>query len=358
MKRFKTAVRLTDVATAAGVSLGTVSNVFNRPELVRPQVREEVRRVAAELGFGGPDPAGRLLMGGLANAIGVIPPGDMPVSFAVASPYLNALLRGVAEVCDQRGASLMVISGAEEQKSRAIRDALVDGFILGHANDVALVSARRRKVPFVLMDMATAKVDAVRIDGRGGARLAAEHLLALGHRRFAIVAVGRRPADPVWHPPSDHPRRLADGFPLDDEKLAGYADALSTAGIAIDSVPIVEAYPPSPWAEAGARLLLERAPDATAVLAMSDKNAIAVLGEAARLGRRVPTDLSVVGFDDVTGAETARPPLTTIRQDIVNKGRTAALMLFDPTLPRRPVLPVELIVRSSTAPPRPRGRRR
>jgi DNA-binding LacI/PurR family transcriptional regulator len=360
MKRFKNSVRLTDVAAAAGVSLGTVSNVFNRPDIVRAQVRDEVMRIAAELGFSGPDPAGRLLMGGRANAIGVIPPGDMSVSFAVAGPYLNAVLRGVAEVCDQRGASLMLISGAEEQKSRAIREALVDGFILGHADEVPLVAARRRKVPFVVMDMTAGnRVDAVCIDGRGGAKQAAEHLLALGHRHFAIAAVGRRPADAVWHPPAEKPRRLAEGFPLDEEKLGGYAEALSSAGIAIDSVPLVEAYPPSPWAEAGARLLLERAPEATAILAMSDKNAVAVMTEAARLGRRIPADLSLVGFDDVDGMATLSPPLTTVRQDIVNKGRTAAQMLFDPTLPRRPVLPVELVVRGSTAPPRQaRGRRR
>src|SRR5207248_11042769 len=101
-------------------------------------------------------------------------------------------------------------------------------------------------------------------------RLAAEHLLGLGHRRFAVLSVQRRPGDPVWHPPGRTNRKLVAGFPLDEEKLLGYGDALADAGISIDDVPIVESHPPSPWAEAGACTVLDKAPDATAILAMSD----------------------------------------------------------------------------------------
>ena len=97
--------------------------------------------------------------------------------------------------------------------------------------------------------------------------------------------------------------------------------------------------------------MLARAPEATAILAMSDKHAAAAIEAAMRLGRRVPQDLSVVGFDDVEGAATMVPPLTTVRQDIVGKGRAAARMLFTGQAPKQPVLPVELIVRGSTAPP-------
>lgn len=346
------AARLSDVAKAAGVSLGTASNVFNRPELVREEVREQVRAAARALGYGGPDPAARLLMGGKANAIGMVPAGDMAVSFAISSPYLRALLLGVAEVCDDHAASLLVMSGAHERKEWAIRNALVDGFVLGSLDEIEMVRARQRQVPFVLMDMeAGPAVNAVRIEGRRGARLAAEHLLALGHRRFAILAVQRQPVDPVWHPPSPQPRQLRGSFQLDEEKLRGYAEALAAAGLSLDAMPMVEAYPPSPWAEAGARLLLDRAPEATAVLAMSDKNAVAVLQEAARRGRRVPEELSVVGFDDVPDAATTTPPLTTVAQDIVEKGRAAARLLFAEAPPRQQVLPVRLVIRASTAPP-------
>jgi DNA-binding LacI/PurR family transcriptional regulator len=343
-------VRLADVAAAAGVSLGTASNVFNRPDIVRAEVREHVQRVAASMGFGGPDPAGRLLMGGRAHAIGMIPAGDMPVAFAMASPYLNALLQGVAEICDQHGSSLMVISGAETRKNWAIQNALVDGFVLGHTNEIPAVEARPRKTPFVLMDMAAGPdTSSVQIEGREGARIAAQHLLDLGHRRFAIVAVKRSPGEAIWHEPQKARHKLRAGYPLDAEKLCGYTDALEAAGIPIGSVPLIEAYPPSPWAERGAAQLLDNAPGVTAILAMSDKNALTVLAEAQRRGRPVPDDLSVVGFDDVADAASAQPPLTTIRQDVKEKGRMAARMLFEGGGRQR--LPVAFVLRGSTAAP-------
>lgn len=345
------APKLTDVAKAAGVSLGTASNAFNRPELVREEVREQVLAAARTLGYGGPDPAARLLMGGKANAIGVLPVGDMAVSFAISSPYLRALLLGIAEVCDEHSASLMVVPGTRERKQWTIRNALVDGFVLGNPDEVEMMRARQRQVPFVMVDTdAGPEVNSVRIDGHAGARFQAEHLLELGHRRFAILAVQRRPVDPVWHPPSRRSRKLRNSFQLDEEKLRGYAEALAEAGLSIDEVPIVEAYPP--WAEAGAKLLLDKAPEATAILAMSDRNAIVVMEEAARRGLRIPEDLSLIGFDDVGDAETTMPPLTTVAQDIVEKGRIAARMLFAEGPPQQRVLPVHLVVRGTTAPPR------
>lgn len=343
-------IRLSDVARAAGVSLGTASNVFNRPHLVRAEMREHVLKVAGELGFTGPDPAGRLLMGGRANAIGVVPAGDMPVAFAIASPYLSAALYGIAEVCDAQQASLMVISGSQARKAWAINNALVDGFVLGHPDEIPMVQARARKVPYVVMDTyAGPDANSVVIDGAGGARAAAEHLLSLGHRRFAIFAMCRAPVDPVWHPPGG-PRQLRHGFALDHEKLGGYAEALATAGIDIESVPMVEAYPPTPWNEAGARLLLDKAPEATAVLAMADRHAISLLDEARRRGINVPGQLSVIGFDDVANAVLATPPLTTMRQDTAEKGRIAARLLFESAPPQQVRLPVELVVRGSTGP--------
>src|SRR5690606_25539664 len=124
----------------------------------------------------------------------VVPAGDMPVAFAIGSPYLSTLLYGIADVCDAHDASLLVISGSHARKAWAINNALVDGFVLGHRDEIPLVAARTRQVPFVVMDdYAGPGANSVVIDGRGGARQAAEHLLGLGHRRFAIFAVGRAP---------------------------------------------------------------------------------------------------------------------------------------------------------------------
>jgi DNA-binding LacI/PurR family transcriptional regulator len=349
----KKPVRLSDVARAAGISLGTASNAFNRPALVRSEMRDLVHATARELGYSGPDPIGRLLMGAKAHAIGVLPPGDMPVSHAIGSPYFRDFMRGIAEVCDEYDSSLLVISGAQDRKTWAIRNALVDGFILGHVEEAALVSARQRKVPFVAIDMgAGPQSHSVRVDGRDGARQAAEHLLSLGHRRFAIASVLRKPAEAVWHSPAKSERRLAAGFPIDAEKLLGYADALASAGLSIDDLPIVEFHLVSPGVEAGARTLLDRCPEATAILAMSDRQAIAILAEAKARKIDVPGDLSVVGFDDAENAIFADPPLTTIAQPTVEKGRIAARLLFEGAPPRQVVLPTRLVVRASTAPPR------
>ena len=347
--------RLSDVAEAAGVSLGTASNVFNRPDLVREEVRDTVHAAARRLGYKGPDPVGRLLMGGKANVIGVLPPGDMPVATAFRSPFFREFVLGIAEVCDERGASLVVLSGAAGSKARAIRDALVDGFILGHRDEVKLVAARRRKVPCVVMDMeAGPKQSTVRIEAAAGAKLAAEHLLDLGHRTFAIVSVLRQPRPPVVHLPGHSSvARLTGGFPIDDEKFAGFGEALAAAGIPIANIPIIEGYPHAPWSEFAAQALFDTAPAATAVLAMSDRNAVAIMDEAARRNISVPDRLSVVGFDDAPNAATSRPPLTTIAQPLVRKGRIAAEILFDHGPVRHEVLPVELIVRASTAPPPP-----
>jgi DNA-binding LacI/PurR family transcriptional regulator len=349
----KRPTRLSDVARAAGISLGTASNAFNRPALVRPELRELVHATARELGYSGPDPIGRLLMGAKAHAIGVLPPGDVPVSHAIGSPYFRQFMRGIAEICDQHDASMLVVSGARETKTWAIRNALVDGFILGHVEEVALVSARQRMAPFVVIDMdGGPQFHSVRVDGRDGARQAAEHLLGLGHRRFAIASVLRRPAEAIWHWPEHSGRPLAGGFPIDAEKLLGYADALRAAGISIADVPIVEFHPVSPSVEAGARALLDRCLDATAILAMSDRQATTILAEAKRRNIDVPGDLSVVGFDDAENAIFADPPLTTIAQPTVEKGRIAARILFESAPPRQVVLPTRLVVRASTAPPR------
>ena len=346
----KRSIRLADVAELAGVSLGTASNAFNRPDLVRPEVRELVEKAARKLGYSGPDPKGRLLMGGKANAIGVLPPGDMTVTHAMRSPFFRDFLQGVSEICDENNANVLMVSGTEDRKVWSIRNALVDGFILGHVEEVGLISVRNRKVPFVVMDMdAGPATRSVRIEARKGARLAAEHLLGLGHRQFAIVSVLRKPADPVWHPPNEPNRQLTAGYLLDREKLLGYGDALETAGIPIGTVPVVEFHPATPFVEAGARALFDSATAATAFLVMSDVQAIAILAEAKRRKIKVPRDISVVGFDGVSTAAYTEPPLTTVAQPLFERGRVAARMLFDAGSPRHVCLPVELIVRSSTA---------
>ncbi len=135
---------------------------------------------------------------------------------------------------------------------------------------------------------------------------------------------------------------------IDQEKLLGYAEALAEAGIAIDDVPMVQAHP---WERDAARLILDVAPEATAILSMSAMQAIAVMDEARLRGRIVPRDLSVIGYNDIPEAARANPPLTTVDGINTEKGRVAGRLLLEPGPIRRDVLPTRLIVRGSTAPP-------
>jgi DNA-binding LacI/PurR family transcriptional regulator len=339
--------KLSDVARAAGVSLGTASNVFNRPEVVRPAVREQVLAVARELGYSGPDPKGRLLMGGRANAIGLIPPGQISVTAAFDVPYFTDFAGGIAEVCEENGASVLLISGAQDRKEWAIRNALVDGFVLGHESEVAMVAARQNRVPCVVMDMEAGEgASSVRIEGYRGARLAVEHLLALGHRRFAVLAMMRTRIPAVLHQRAQMPSLTA-AYPLDREKLEGYRDGLADAGIPFETVTVVQSFNTAAEMQDATDLLLDHLDGATAILCMSDRLAVALLTQAQRRGVRVPDEVSVIGFDDAYAARTSSPPLTTVSQDVLEKGRIAARILFSGES-RSVTLPVRLVERSST----------
>lgn len=340
-------LKLVDVARAAGVSRSTASNVFTRPERVRPEVRQRVEEVARKLGYAGPDPKGRLLRAGKFNAIGVIPSAEIGIADALKAPFFRMFLEGVADVCDEFSTSLVLIPGADA-KGQGIRQALVDGFILALPEELALIEpARLRQLPFVVLDAEVGpEINSVRIDARAGCRAAAQHLLDLGHRRFAIMSFMRHVGRAILYPPAaNRPPEIA-GRELDQEKLAGYADALRGAGIPIDSVPVVQALP---WDEEAAAMLLDAAPNATAVLSMSDLQAISVMAEARRRGMAVPKDLSVVGFNDIPQARDADPPLTTVDGMGIAKGRAAARMVIGGGPPRHELLPAELIIRASTA---------
>jgi DNA-binding LacI/PurR family transcriptional regulator len=342
---------LDDVGRAAGVSRGTVSNVFNRPELVRPELRERVEAAARALGYGGPDPKGRLLKEGKFNAIGFMPPGAYAMAEMVRSPYGRELLLGAALACDAAGATLSLVNGTDDTRMASIRGALVDGFILGHAVDIDLVtSAKRRRLPFVILESgAGPDVNSIKIDGRSGALAVIRHLTALGHRKFAILSIRRAAGPAIVHMPGETNRALTTGFALDHERLDGFSEALTEAGLSLQDMPIIETTPGDP--KAGATVF-DNCTEATAIVTMSDWQAITVLDEAIRRGIDVPGHVSVTGFDGTAESARTTPPLTTVAQDIVGKGRLAAEMVLANGPPRQVVLPVELVVRGSTAAPR------
>ncbi|MGX9179578.1 LacI family DNA-binding transcriptional regulator [Mesorhizobium sp. BHbdii] len=340
---------LADVGRVAGVSRGTVSNVFNHPDLVRSDVRERVEAAARQLGYDGPDPRGRVLRNGKFNAIGFMPPGAYAIADVIRSPYGRELVLGVSLACDEAGATLSLVNGTEETRTSTIREALVDGFILGHSVDIDLItSAQRRRLPFVILESdAGPDINSIRIDGRSGALMAVGHLAALGHRHFVILSIRRTSGPPIVHMPGKG--KITAGFQLDYERLDGFAQGLTEVNLSVDDFPIIETTPGDPSAGA---VVFDRFPEATAILTMSDWQAITVLDEAVRRGINIPEHVSVVGFDGTAESARTTPPLTTVTHDIVGKGRLAAQMVFENGQPRQIIMSVELVVRGSTGPPR------
>lgn len=344
--------RLADVAEAAGVSKATASNVFNRPELVREELRQRVLAAARDIGYTGPDPKGRLLSAGRVNAIGVAT-GE-PLAYFFDDPYARAMMKGIAEVCDANGIGVSLISATEDEALWTIRSALVDGLILFclEGAERLVASSRARNLPFVALDFGDTDdtVPAVGIDDVAGARLAARHLAGLGHRRFAVLAM-EFSEDGQSGPASPERVRSAAYAPSRD-RVAGYLDALAAAGLG-ENVPIYETTAdPATVTDALAALLALPEPP-TAILAQSDRIAMVALDWLAARGIAVPGEISVVGFDGVPEAAFTRPPLTTVRQPIVEIGRRAVAIVLDATggVVRREIVDTDLVIRGSTAPP-------
>lgn len=339
--------RLVDVARAAGVSLGTASNAFAHPERVRPDVRARVETASRELGYQGPDPKGRLLRAGRFNAVGLVPPADHGIADALGNPVFRNFILGVGEVCDAARSNLVIIS--DRERGRAVNAALVDGVILSRVEHLSEIEpARLRQLPFAVVDFDPGPgIACVRSDARAGAHAAARHLLDLGHRRFAILSFLRGFGPPLWHPPGRPRPPEAAGMPVDQEKLAGYSAALAEAGILADEVPMVQGQA---WGREGVRMLLDRAPDATAILSMSVMQGLEILREARRRSIAVPQALSVVAYNDLPEATASDPPLTTVDGMNIEKGRIAARMVLEGGSSRQEVLPARLLIRGSTAP--------
>jgi DNA-binding LacI/PurR family transcriptional regulator len=345
-------IRLRDVAERAGVSVGSASQAFGRPELVSDEVRERVLEAAKALGYTGPDPTARRLRTGRAGAIGVIFSERLRYQFT--DPAAPAFLGGIAESLEAQHLGLLLIPDARERDAVAetVRGAAVDGFIIYSAtrNDPRVQAALARGVPVVTVDQPRdAPTPFVGIDDRAAARSAADHVRALGHERVGVLSFITA-LDPEGKLELD----------ISIERLQGYREGLGSFWNE-DYLRMPRPNAPEPARVATLELLRTENPP-TAILAMSDVLALGALQAAAEVGVRVPDDLSLVGFDDSPAATLAVPPLTTVAQPHEEKGRLAAQWLLEsiasgrrPARRRRALLPTELVLRKSTAPPRGRS---
>jgi DNA-binding LacI/PurR family transcriptional regulator len=355
---------LQQLAEELGVSAKTVSNAFNRPDQLSAGLRERVLATAERLGYPGPDPLAAGLRRGRVGALGFAYANSLPYAFE--DPVIIDLLAGITSVAEQAETGLLLVPGSAspDRAAAALHAAVVDGLVANSLaeDDPVLGAALARGLPLVVVDQP--EPDRVRdrhgqhppwigIDDSAGATAAAEHVLALGHRHLGVVSFPmRRGAERGF---VDLAAQEATGYTVTRRRLAAYRDAATRAGIDWVGVPVA-AGNDSTAAEgaAAASALLDREPRTTALLCLSDRLAEGALQAAADRGLAVPTDLSVIGFDDAEPA--VRLQLTTIGHPHRRKGELAATALLDLLAGRRPpprrVLPTDLVLRSSTAPPR------
>ena len=337
-------VTLATVADAVGVSRMTVSNAYNRPDQLSPELRERVLAAAQTLGYSGPNPVARTLSRGETGSIGLVL--DYPLTVAFTDPASVQFLHGVAAGCELEGLGLSLVPRIERGGAALVQKALVDGFVVYCVapQDSRMDAIRSRRLPYVRVDFDPdpGLID-VNIDDEGAARSVAEHLAALGHRRFGIALPHDVPD--AFAPDAVYPNHVG------TSRLAGWRAGLEAAGIDWSRVPV--AGGPGKMREtgriAGGRLL-DRAERPTAIIALSDLLALGVMDAAAERGIAIPAELSVAGFDDVPEAAAATPPLTTIRQPHRSKGSEAVRLLLEGPGAESVLLPTELVVRASTAP--------
>ena len=324
------------VAVAAGVSAATVSKVLNDRVDVADATRTRVQRVLDQYGY---VPPGRPTVSRLAAGRQVIE----LVFTALDSPYSVEILRGVTSAPVDVVVSPRTDPSEPRRWSAGLAAAGRSGAIIvtSELTPSDQRSLARARLPYVLIDPAAElpdpKVATVGATNWAGGLSAVRHLLGLGHRRIAVIG---GPAAML----------------CSRARISGYSAALASAGVDIDPALIHHGNFHHVGGYQAARALFELSEPPTAIFAGSDEQAFGV-AEAARVtGRRIPEDLSVVGFDDLPMSRWFSPPLTTVRQPLADMGRIAAEMLLTMIDGREPhsrqvELATELVVRSSTAPP-------
>jgi DNA-binding LacI/PurR family transcriptional regulator len=286
------AVIMADVATAAGVSLMTVSRVLNGAAGVAPSTRRRVERAVQRLGYR-PNAAARTLATGRSGTIGVV---------SVETPYYGpaSTLFGIEAAARAVGLFVSFVAVRDvdaahmHQAIEHTRGTNVDGIVI-----VAPVPAARDAVDAVDFDVPVVVLQGTDIDQTEGARLATQHLVDMGHREIVHVRGPRG-----W---------------IEAELRATEFDATMRAGGLRARRPLVGDWTARSGYELGRRLAAVRS--TTAVFVANDQMALGVLRALHEAGRQVPDDVSVVGFDDIPEAAFFEPPLTTVRQDFDELGR-------------------------------------
>jgi DNA-binding LacI/PurR family transcriptional regulator len=355
-RRTRRTATLASLAAELGVSRTTVSNAYNRPDQLSPQLRQRVLDAAKQLGYPGPDPLARSLRTRRAGAVGLL--FTETLSYAFRDPAAVTFLEGLALACEDARTGLVLVPAVEGSGTDAavVARAAVDGFVAYSmpAGNPFLQTVLERPVPTVIVDEPAGLpgVDFVGVEDHAGMAAVGRHLVDLGHQRVGVVTSGLSPDG--YTGPADLERQQSALYHVVRDRLDGLAEGLATGGIDWKSVPVHE-VPANAMqlGKEGTQALLDAFPDLTAIVAISDIMALGALQAVADRGGSVPADISVTGFDDIRAA--AEMGLTTVRQPLLEKGRIAGELLLDTAErpePRTRILPAELVVRGSTGPVR------
>jgi LacI family transcriptional regulator len=327
-------ITITEISKLANVSKTTVSRVINNKPDVLPETREKIKAIIKEYDFY-PNVYAKAISNQKSNTVGLLIPYS--TDYVFSNPYYYEIIRGVALELNKSGYYLMFIFSHDDNYKIALRQNRVDGLIAlspGRGHEDIINTIKNMDIPVV----ATSKVFDVQdihyidTDNINGAGLAVGHLASLGHRRIGFI---------------NGPDILASS----KERLTGYMDALKKYGIQYD--PDLVKYGDTSI-NSGYKAMQEllNQKDISSVFVASDLMAVGVINAINNMGKSVPDDISVVGFDDIPLAGELNPPLTTIRQYAYEKGMLSAKALINllngKHLPKKKSVKVELVIRNST----------
>jgi len=329
-------VTIGEIAKIAGVSKTTVSRVLNNKPDVDPGTRERIMNLIAEYDYQ-PNAFAKAITLQKSQHIGLLIPHK--AGYVFSNPFYTEVMHGVSTEVDQQDYYLLVCYAHEANYLDIYKQKRVDGFVLlspGSYHKTIIETLNREQVPFVSTAMISNgdHLTYVDVDNFHGARLVMDHLISLGHKHIAYIG---KPS-----------------LKSSQDRLNGYRAALDEYGFAIDENLILISDTSSVESGHDCTLkLLNQEQTPSAIFLANDVMAIGAIQAIQQTGRRVPEDISVVGFDDIPLARYVTPPLTTVRQPAFEKGVHAARMLIEALeseiAPESLILDVELILRSSTA---------
>lgn len=313
-------ITIKDIALKSGFSKTAVSFAFNNPNKLPKVTVDKILEVANELGYF-PDPLARSFYSKKTGSIGLLIPQG--ISYIITNPFYQDFIEGIGLELESSGNSLLLVPPLKGSMSKAISNAVVDGFLTVGLETVheGMKVLDSRKVPFVMIDSEPeAGIPCVNIDDEFGAYESMKHLLDLGHREITILTF-LNPAE------GDYTKYQG----VVKRRLSGYRKAMSQYGLSLedDNIDLLECGISNEGGEIAFSKLLKKKRLPTAIITMSDILAKGVYSAAKKNGVEIPKDLSVVGFDNSPVSRELTPPLTTVNQLTKEKGKLAAKILWD-----------------------------